>query len=205
MAIKLTSNYSKKAGLPNYSSHQFSVCVETELTDLGQVQGEVTRLYGLLQDAVDREMQHVGFVPDEAYGIDPDNSNGGGTSNGNGNGSGGKGNPNGNGHTPSEGDGGRPPRRDTSWKCSDKQKDLILKLVAEHDLDRNLIEELAIERFGHGVRELNKLQASGLIDEILETYASNGNGKRRGSNGNRGNGNYPRNRSCSAAAKGGRP
>jgi len=31
MAIKLIANYSKKLGLPGYSSHQFSVSVETEL------------------------------------------------------------------------------------------------------------------------------------------------------------------------------
>ena len=187
MAIKLIANYSKKAGLPGFSSHQFSVSLEAELVDLGDVQGEATRLYSLLQDAVDREIQHVGFVPEEGYGVDPDNPNGG---------------TNGNGHTPSNGNGSRPPRRDSAWKCSDKQKDLILKLVNEHDLDRNVIEELAIERFGHGVRELNKLQASGLIDEMLETYASNGNGdgRRRGSSGG-----YPRNRSRSTGAgKGGR-
>lgn len=31
MAIKLIANYSKRLGLPGYSSHQFSVSVETEL------------------------------------------------------------------------------------------------------------------------------------------------------------------------------
>jgi len=30
MAIKLIANYSKRLGLPGYSSHQFSVSVETE-------------------------------------------------------------------------------------------------------------------------------------------------------------------------------
>lgn len=177
MAIKLIANYAKKAGLPGYSSHQFSVSVETELTDLGGVQGEATRLYSLLQDAVDREMQHVGFVPDEAYGMEPPNG----------------------ANSPKSDNGNRHVRKDTSWKCSDKQKEFILKLVTEHDLDRNVIEELAIERFGHGVRELNKLQASGLIDELLETYSGNDNGKRRNGNGN---GGY--NRSRSNAGKGGR-
>ena len=61
MAVKLLGNYAKRLGLPGYSSHQFSVSVETELTDMGQVQGEVTRLYGLLQNAVDREIVHLGF------------------------------------------------------------------------------------------------------------------------------------------------
>jgi hypothetical protein len=30
-AVKLIANYSKRLGLPGYSSHQFSVSVETEL------------------------------------------------------------------------------------------------------------------------------------------------------------------------------
>ena len=69
MAIKLTSNYAKRLGLPGYSSHQFSVSVGTELTDLSQVEDEVTRTYRLLQDAVDREIQETGFVPDVEYGL----------------------------------------------------------------------------------------------------------------------------------------
>ena len=176
MAIKLIANYAKRLGLPGFSSHQFSVSVETELTDLGQVQGEATRIYGLLQDAVDREIQHVGFVPDEVYGLE-----------GNGNGC----------SKPNGVNGTEPTKRETTWNCSDKQKEFILKLVSEHDLDRNVIEELAIERFGHGVRSLNKLQASGLIDEILELHG--GVNRRNGSNGN----GHSRGRST-GKAKGGR-
>jgi hypothetical protein len=41
MAIKLSANYSKKLGLPNYSSHSFSASVEVELTDISQVEQEV--------------------------------------------------------------------------------------------------------------------------------------------------------------------
>lgn len=53
------------------------------------------------------------------------------------------------------------------WKCSDKQKALILKIVEEGKLDRVEVEQLAVTRFGHGVALLNKLEASGLIDELL--------------------------------------
>tara|TARA_R110002096_G_scaffold427123_1_gene637593 strand:- start:59 stop:571 length:513 start_codon:yes stop_codon:yes gene_type:complete len=139
MAIKLIGNYAKRLGLPGYSSHQFSVSVETELTDSGDIQGEASRIYGLLQDAVDREIQLVGFVPGDEYGL----TNGSGPSS-----------PasNGNGH----------------WSCSDKQKEFILKLVDEHDLDREVVEELALDRFSVGVKQLNKLQASGLIGELIE-------------------------------------
>ena len=53
------------------------------------------------------------------------------------------------------------------WRCSDKQKALIVKIVAENKLDRVEVEQLAVTRFGHGVALLNKLEASGLIDELL--------------------------------------
>jgi len=166
MAIKLTGNYAKRLGLPGYSSHQFSVSIETELTDLGQVQHEATRVYGLLQDAVDREIQQTGFVPGHDYGDAPNgHSNGVSLDNGphrlnggNGNGNGSvnaNGNGNGNGHN-------------IRWSCSDKQKELILKLVTENDLDRDNVEEISLDRFGVGVKQLNKLQASGLIAELLE-------------------------------------
>ena len=159
MAIKLIGNYAKRLGLPGYSSHQFSVSIETELTDSGDIQGEATRIYHLLQDAVDREIQMTGFVPDEAYGLSNGPSHSGPSSNGNG-----------------------------RWSCSDKQKELILKLVTEHDLDRDVIEEIALDRFGSGVKALNKLQASGLIGELIElanTTPRNG-AKPRGSNGRNG-------------------
>ena len=64
MAIKLSANYSKKLGLPQYSSHSFSASVEVELTDITQVEGEIQKLYGLLQHSVDQEIQNPGFVPE---------------------------------------------------------------------------------------------------------------------------------------------
>jgi hypothetical protein len=57
MAIKLSANYSKKLGLPEYSSHSFSASVEVELTDITQVEAECQKLYGLLQHSVDQEIQ----------------------------------------------------------------------------------------------------------------------------------------------------
>ena len=198
MAIKLISNYAKRLGLPGYSSHQFSVSVETELHDLERVPGEMARLYQLLQQAVDREIQQTGFVPGDDYGLhnSPASrlvslsaqeihypSNGNGNGNGHGNGL-----ANGNGH----------PQGNTRWACSDKQKELILKLVTEHGLDREVVEEISLNRFGVGVKLLNKLQASGLIAELLELVnQSHGNS----SNGKGSNGSGPR----SAARKGGRP
>ena len=151
MAIKLIGNYAKRLGLPGYSSHQFSVSVETELSDSGDIQGEASRIYDLLQNAVDREIQQTGFVPGETYGL---SENGSSSQNGR--------------HSPDT------PRSSNSngngqvrWSCSDKQKEFIGKLIAENDLDPESVEEIAFERFGVGMRQLNKLQASGLIDELL--------------------------------------
>ena len=127
MALKLIANYSKRLGLPGYSSHQYSVCVETEISNINDVAGESTRLYQLLQQNVDEEIQRTGFVPDEGYGISEQ-----GSRNGSSNGHATRTNGNGNGHA--NGDG---------WVCSDKQRDLILKLVDEHQLDKGQVDDIS--------------------------------------------------------------
>ncbi len=68
MAIKLIANYSKRLGLPGYSSHQFEVSIETEISNPSEVQSVSERIYNTLQSAVDAQIQQVGFVPDEQYG-----------------------------------------------------------------------------------------------------------------------------------------
>ena len=181
MALKLIANYSKRLGLPGYSSHQFSVSVETEISNINDVAEESTRLYQLLQQNVDEEIQRTGFVPDEGYGISEQGSlnvsaNGHATrTKGNGNGQS-------NGHA-----------KDDGWVCSDKQRDLILKLVDEHNLDKGQVDDTSRDMFGVGVKELNKLQASGLIERILDEHGggrkasrpprSNGAPKRAYANG----------------------
>jgi hypothetical protein len=167
MAIKLIANYSKRLGLPGYSSHQFSVSVETELVTTDDLPGESARLYQMLQSNVDGQIQATGFVPPTDYGLEPPANGSPQAANGNGTH---KINP----HPATPLGAGR-------WKCSDKQRELILNLVDEHALDKHAIEALAIERFGKGVRQLNKIEASGLIDELLDTYG-------HGSSGGRSNG-----------------
>lgn len=154
--ITLEANYAKKIGLPQYSSHQFSITLKSEITDLSKVQDEAGRLYQELQQAVDTSIQEVGYLP-EANGR---------PTNGHSNHS------NGNGHH-TNGNGS------DQWKCSDKQRDLIIKIVDEHKLDKNDIEKLAQERFSKGVKSLNKLEASGLIDELLEKHGGKQNGRGR--------------------------
>jgi hypothetical protein len=163
MALKLIANYSKRLGLPGYSSHQFSVSVETEITNVDDVAAQSERLYTTLQESVDEQIQQTGFVPDSDYGS------------------------NGNGHQPVN----RIKTHDKTlngnregWHCSDKQRELILKLIADHNLER-VAEEMSQEMFNSSVKNLNKLQASGLIQRILDEFAS-----KKHSKGKNGNGKY---------------
>lgn len=150
MAIKLEANYSKKIGLAGFSSHQFSLTLVTEITDLSKVPEESERLHGLLQQSVDHSIQQVGYLPDQQG----TKTNGKPANNGNGN------------HQPAPRD--RAPIHD--WKCTVAQKELILRVVDENKLDKNEIEDLAQKRFCKGVKELSKLEATGFITELLEQY-----------------------------------
>ena len=153
--LVLEANYSKKIGLPQYSSHQFSITLRTEIADVNQVQAESARLYKLLQEGVDTSIKEVGYLP---------------SPNGNG----------GNGQRGGQGSGRAQPQETDAWNCSGKQRDLILKIVEEHKLDKAKVEGLAQDRFGKAVKALNKLEASGLIEELLEqTGQSKGNERRR--------------------------
>jgi hypothetical protein len=151
MAIVLEANYSKKLGLPGYSSHQYSVTLRTEVADLSQVEAESTRLHAMLQASVDRDIQKTGFLP-------PNNGNG-------------------KGNTISQS--GNANNRAEAWACSEKQQALIRRIVEEHNLDKNHVEALAQDRFGKSVRALNKLEASGLIDELISQTGGTPNANQR--------------------------
>ena len=117
------------------------------------MQAESSRLYELLQACVDGDIQKTGYLPQGA---------------GNGNGNGNNRSARGNGNDRNEG-----------WACSPKQRDLIIKIVEEHNLDKNQVEALAQDRFGKSVWGLNKLEASGLIDELINQTGGNANQRRR--------------------------
>ena len=170
MALQLEANYSKKVGLPGYSSHQFSLSLKAELSDPAQVPAEVTRLYRLLQDGVDTSIQQVGWLPEAKPTNGNGNGNGNGHTNGNGHSHPRNGYGNGNG-TPTNG-------HSEQWNCTPKQQELIIKIVGENRLDKKDVEKLAMDRFGKGVKQLNKLEASGFIEELVERYPRprNGNG-----------------------------
>ena len=162
MPIIIEANYSKKIGLPAYSSHAFSVTIRTEISDLADVQRQAGQLYSLLQESVDRNIQEVGFTPD-------------------GNGHGSPAPRTTNGHATEQ------PRANgdhSQWACSDKQKDLILKIVEEHKIDKQEVEGLAKQMFNAPVKSLHKMDASSLIAELIAKY---GPTKTNGGNGS-GNG-----------------
>ena len=143
MAVKLSANYSKKLGLPNFSSHSFSASVEVELTDLSQVGAEVQKLYELLQHSVDQEIQNTGFVPDA-------NTNGSS-----------------NGHAYRLNGHHQPRANGDSWSCTEGQRGLILRIVNENNIPKEDVENLSQQLFSLGVKQLNKMQASQLIEDLL--------------------------------------
>ena len=166
MAIKLIANYSKRLGLPGYSSHQFEVSIETEISNTSELPQETERLYGSLQATVDAQIQQVGFVPGECYGTKP-------------------------AQMPVPGDSssqttsassvrqtppvGAPESSMTTvpaWKCSEKQQSLILELAGKAGLDDTALNELATRRFNKSVAMLNRMEASGLIDELMNRSGS---------------------------------
>lgn len=160
MAVKLIANYSKRLGLPGYSSHQFSVSVETELNTTDDIAHEAERLYNNLQTNVDGQIRQTGFVPPHDYGMEPASS----TQEAN---------------APAPGN-VLPIARHGDWQCSPKQQELILRLVEENNLDKNDIEQIAVRRYRKGVPRLNKLEASGLIDTIFTSLlAESGKGKNK--------------------------
>jgi len=158
MAIKLVANYSKRLGLPGYSSHQFSVSVETELRDLTEADAEMENLYRQLQRNVDAQIQETGFVPSDAYGSQSVTR-----------------------QAPQQNPQPQEPRDSSSseWSCSDKQRNFIQRIMTENKLPITEIDELAQLRFARPVRHLNKMQASGLIDALLDQYGSKGKGQQR--------------------------
>ena len=158
MAIFMEAAYSKKLGLPNYSSHSYVVSIRTELENINQVADESSKLYKMLQEAVDKEIESVGFIPDATkYGMNETNGNG-----------------NGQRQQQQNGDSG----------ISEKQLDLINRIVRENNANKADVEKLSVEMFGGGVRTLNRMQGSQIIDELFAKYprqnsTGNGSGNRR--------------------------
>jgi hypothetical protein len=104
---------------------------------------------------VDKEIEKVGFMPDATkYGMA-------------------EGQTNGNGH-----------HHQNDSGISEKQLVLINRIVKENNINKTEVENMSVEFFGGGVRTLNRMQGSQLIDELFVKYPrkgtnGNGNGGRR--------------------------
>ena len=137
MAIILKASYRTVLTQASSSSHQFSLSVRTKVADLTQLKSESARLYALLQSSVDNAIQNNGSVPRSRNG-------------------------NREWHLPRI----RPRQRDQNhqtWACGRKQKKLLLRFIADYNLDWSAIERLAQQRFSRPVRALNQPQARELI------------------------------------------
>jgi len=178
MAVILQMTYMKKLGLPNYSSHSCAVSLTVEIADASVAAQESTKLYALLQTAVDNEIQQVGFMPDATtYGMNNGNGahpNGSPARNGNGH-------SNGNGYANGNGRHAAPvtARNGDHWNCTDGQRGFILRIIAESSLTKQDVEEMAQQLFGAGVTGLDKMQASQLIEELLEKTGKKAGGPQR--------------------------
>ena len=142
MALTITATVSKKVGKPNYGSEGFTLTVQSEVSNMDQVQEESHRLYLLLNDSVNQELSGSTTEPAPKNGewpkLIPSTTT-----------------------TPTS----------RAWRASDKQRDLILKIIDENEVDRGDVESLSLEMFSNSnLQELNRLQASGLIDELLQRY-----------------------------------
>ena len=132
MAVILDINYSKKLGLPNYSSHSLGIGLKAEVANLDDVQGEVEKAYSLLQSAVDSQIVHQGFVSNESNEV--------------------------NGSV--QGQKVQPKARTDpdSWNCTIRQRGLILSILERNDLDPEVVEDLSQELHGRPMSDLGRLR-----------------------------------------------
>ncbi len=191
MAIKLIANYSKRLGLPGYSSHQFEVSIETEITNPAEVQAVSANIYNTLQSAVDAQIQQVGFVPDEQYGRGssaPAPSASAHAPSG----------PNrGNGYGTYSAQPDTPAQQEDRWQCTEKQQSMILGQGRKCGMALAELDKLAQQRFGKPISTLNSMEASGIIKELME---STGDAQERG---NTGRGGYNNRRPSAAYSRNG--
>ena len=170
MAVHIEAHYGKTIGLPNYSSHKFCVSIKSEVQSVNDIAGEVQQLYSLLQESVDQNIADPGYVPAKkgATGERAPANNGQGS------------------HT--HAGNSHPPRnnaktgnsRDT--RCSPKQLDYIESLSQRQNMNARDLDILCDQMFGKTLDELNRMEASGLIDEIKNPVRGSSNGRAHAGN-----------------------
>jgi hypothetical protein len=180
MPVIITACVSKKVGQANYGSAGFSLTVQSEVSNLDQVQVESHRLYELLNHSVNRELFEASngetqkAVPLETiHEEQPHQQLQNGHHNGHANGHlNGYANGLANNHSQRIEQRRHPAAAiQREWKASDKQREFLCRIIKDNHLESSEVEELAFEMFGTGdLPALNKLQASGLIDELISRY-----------------------------------
>ena len=149
MAVLLDITYSKKLGLPNYSSHSLGIGLKAEVANLDEVRREVEKAYSLLQQSVDSQIVHSGFVSNEDKGENGTDQVQKTQVKVNGNGS--KTDPD-------------------KWNCTIRQRGLILSILERNDLDPEVVEDLSQELHGRPMGDLGKMQVSAVITEVLDRW-----------------------------------
>lgn len=149
--IQIEATYSKKLGLPNFSSHSFMISVRAEVSSLRRLETESARLYRVLQSSVDKEVQEVGFLPDATkYGM---LTNGKAPQNGTSK----------NGHrSPAV-----PATAADVTQPSDKQRALIEKVAKREKLTAVELNGMAQTLFQRPLGQLDRKQTSAFITELL--------------------------------------
>lgn len=153
MAILLEFKYDKRLGLPGYSSHDFGVSMKTEVTDVNEIGEESERVNRILQQSVDSQIVHKGYVPEQV-----------------------------NDSTGSDQDNSKEPEVDPDkWNCTERQKGLLLTILDRNKLDPIVVEDLSREIHGRSMADLGKRQVSAVIGEVLDRWGKhpkNANGRK---------------------------
>ena len=137
MAIQITASVGKKAGLPNYGSKSFTLSCTKEVTDIRNLEAESVKLHELLEQIVEAQIEKDESTEHVAP-VNRIRSNGAQS----------------NDHD------------EDQWKCSPKQASLIKTLLKDHGLEEEA-DRLSQQLWQLPIPSLNKLQASGLIENLL--------------------------------------
>ena len=54
-----------------------------------------------------------------------------------------------------------------TWNCTEGQRGFILRIISDNKMKKQEVEDMSEQLFGTGVKQLNKMQASQLIDDLL--------------------------------------
>ena len=149
MAVLLDITYSKKLGLPNYSSHSLGIGLKAEVANLDEVRGEVEKAYSLLQQSVDSQIVHSGFVSNEDKGEN-------GTDQVQ--------------KTQVKVNGNESKTDPDSWNCSVRQRGLIVSVIERNGLDLRVVDDLSQELHGRPMSDLGKSQVSEVIGQVLDRW-----------------------------------